>query len=105
MLRWLIFLVWFDRGQSKFRSPSWCKDCLVFMLGVEQKLLCWSACRPHIRCTFSFVISSCLLPPLSPSLLTRPPAQDNRERITFHHTLTASCFPLFILFVSPFLLL
>src|SRR5260221_13634529 len=51
---------------------------------------------------FSFVISSRLPPPLSPSLSTRPPAQDNRERITFHPTLTASRFPLSFLFVFLF---
>jgi len=51
---------------------------------------------------FSFVISSRLPPPLSPSLSTRPPAQDNRERITFHPTLTASRFPPFISFLFLF---
>src|SRR5258707_8325151 len=35
MLRWLDFLVWFDRGRSKFRPPGWCKECLGFTLGSE----------------------------------------------------------------------
>ncbi len=55
---------------------------------------------------FSFVISSHLLPPLSPSLLTRPldhQCKTNCKWITFHPTLTASHFPLSSLFVLFFL--
>src|SRR5229473_7353888 len=90
-----------EDGQ-KFRPPGWCKDCLVFTLGSEQKLPCRSARRPRVRRLFPFVISSRFSPLLSPSLSTRPPAQDNRERITFHPTLTASRFPPFISFLFLF---
>src|SRR5258707_9857484 len=83
-------------------NASRCKDCLIFTLGLERKLPCRSARWPHVRRLFPFIISSRFSPLLSPSLSTRPPAQDNRERITFHPTLTASRFPLSFLFVFLF---
>src|SRR5216684_2894634 len=81
-------------------SLSHCKDCLAFRLGSERKRPHRSARRPRVDSSFSFVISSRFSPLLSPSLSTRPPAQDNCEQITSCPTLTASRFPLFILFVS-----
>src|SRR5258708_7871255 len=95
----------FGITQSSYFQEPWhhyCKDCLVFMLRSEQKLPCQSAHRPRVRCLFPFVISSRFSPLLSPSLSTRPPAQDNCERITFHPTLTASRFPPFISFLFLF---
>src|SRR5260221_3464611 len=83
-------------------NASRCKDCLIFTLGLERKLPCRSARWPHVRRLFPFIISSRFSPLLSPSLSTRPPAQDNRERITFHPTLTASRFPAFISFLFLF---
>ena len=74
-----------------------CKDCLVFTLGSERKLPYRSARRPRVRRTFSFVILSCLPPPLSPSLSTRPPAQDKPRTNHFpshSHSLPLSPFHL-----------
>ncbi len=96
----LAFIYWQDAPSSE----SSCKGCLAFRLGSERNDRIGapvghaSESTPH----FSFVISSRLSPLLSPSLSTRPPAQDNCEQITFCPTLTASRFPFFILIVFLF---
>ncbi len=85
-------ILWSPRTSAlQLRKLFQCKDCLVFTLGAERKLPCRSARRPRVR-----------------PLHFHPPSRldhrrkTNRERITFHPTLTASRFPLFFLFVFLF---
>src|SRR5258708_139389 len=76
---------------------TYCKDGLAFRLRSE-----WNDCtRVPVGHTstpqFSFVISSHLLPPLSPSLLTRPLAQNKLRTNHFpshSHSLPLSLFHL-----------
>ncbi len=55
---------------------AYCKDGLAFRLGLEQNDCTGVPIGHALTPQFSFVISSHLLPPLSPSLLTWPPAQN-----------------------------
>ncbi len=76
---------------------AYCKDGLAFRLGSERND-CTRAPVGHASTPqFSFVISSHLPPPLSPSLSTRPPAQNKLRTNHFpshSHSLPLSLFHL-----------
>jgi hypothetical protein len=84
---------WLADGAVRIASYS----CSDIWIGAETAVS--ERLSAAFKRTFSFVISSRLSPPLSPSLLTRPPAQDKLRTNHFpshSHSLPLSPFLLFV---------